>query len=327
MEKICPEINRAMENTLKNLKVAIVHDFLTTIGGAERVTQMLAEMFPQAPIYTLLYHPRVDKLFPKKKIIVSSLQYWHQTMKIPTKYLFSFMPQAIESFDFGDYDLVISSNNSFAGGIITNPKTYHLSYCHSPTRYLWDASHTYLDEQKLPGFIKNIIRAKLSDLRIWDRLSANRVQKYIANSQHVRRRIRKYYRREAEVIYPPVDTHLIKPKRGNAGYFIVISRLVSYKKIDLAIDACNLLKLPLIIIGEGEQKEAWEKLAGPTIEFLGWQSDKNKIEYLRNARALIFPGEEDFGIVPVEAMAAGKPVIAFNKGGLKESVTQDKTGI
>lgn len=316
-----------MESALKNLKVAIVHDFLTTMGGAERVTQAISEMFPEAPIYTLLYSSKVDKFFPAKKIIVSSLQRWHQKLGIPTKYLFPFMPQAIESFDLSDYDLVISSNNSFAGGVITGPRTYHISYCHSPTRYLWDATHTYLEEQRLPQWAKNIVRARLSDLRIWDRLSAGRVQTYVANSQNVRKRIRKYYRREAQVIYPPVDVGRIKPKANHADYFLVVSRLVSYKRIDLAIRACNLLGLPLIIIGEGEQKRTLERLAGPTIEFLGWQDDKNKIEYLRNARALIFPGEEDFGIVPVEAMAAGKPVIAFNKGGTTESIVPNVTGI
>lgn len=315
-----------MAKSLKQLRVAIVHDFLVNTGGAEKVTQVLSEIFPQAPIYTLLYKSQVGKLFPKRKIIVSYLQIWHK-LGIPTKFLFPFMPQAIEGFDFSDYDLVISSNNSFAGGIITPPDAFHLSYCHSPTRYLWDAYHSYTEEQKAPGWVKNIVKKMLHNLRIWDRLSADRVQQYIANSKHVRNRIRKYYKKDAEVIYPPVDVHLIKPKKDNTGYFIIISRLVSYKKIDIAVMACNMLKLPLIIIGDGEARKNLEKIAGPTIEFLGWQDDKNKVEYLRNARALIFPGEEDFGIVPVEAMAAGKPVIAYGKGGVTESVVKNKTGI
>jgi len=315
------------ENKLDTLKVAIVHDFLVNMGGAERVTQALTEIFPKAPIYTLLYDSKIDEFFSGKKIIVSALQYWHKIFRIPVKFLFSLMPQAIEDFDFSDYNLVISSNNSFAGGIITGPTIYHLSYCHSPTRYLWDASHTYIHEQKLPRWIASWVNHQLSNLRIWDRLSAGRVDKYITNSNYVKRRMKKYYRRDAQVIYPPVDIHKIKPKSGHSDYFLIISRLVSYKKIDLAIKACNALELPLIIIGEGPEKPALEKIAGTKIEFLGWCDDKNKIEYLRNSRALIFPGEEDFGIVPIEAMAAGKPVIAFNKGGVKESVIENETGL
>jgi len=311
----------------KTLRVALVHDFLTHWGGAEKVTLALAEIFPEAPIYTLLYHPRLDGFFPGKRIIVSPLQRWFSTFKVPAKFLLPWMASAIEGFNFSGYDLVISSNNSFAGGIITEPNTVHISYCHSPTRYLWDSFHTYIDEQRLPGWAKNVVKTILHELRIWDKLSAGRAQKYIANSRHVKRRISKYYRREAEVIYPPVDTDRIRPKKGQAGYFLVLSRLSSYKRIDLAVRACNELKLPLVVIGEGEMRQELMRMAGPTVEFLGWQSDKNKIEYLRNARALIFPGEEDFGIVPVEAMAAGKPVIAYGKGGVLESVIEGKTGL
>lgn len=311
----------------QNLKIAIVHDFLITLGGAEKVTQVLSDMFPGAPIYTLLYNSKLAEHFAGKKIIVSNLQYWYKFFKIPVKFLLPFMPSAIENFNFDDYDLVISSNNSFAGGIITRPDTFHLSYCHSPTRYLWDATHSYVEEQNLPFYIKNKVYEILHNLRIWDKLAAGRVDKYIANSHHVKNRIKKYYKKDAKVIYPPVDTEKIKPNSKNSGYFLIVSRLVSYKRIELAIKACNILKLPLIIIGDGPSKKYLQKIAGSTIEFLGWQSDKNKIEYLRNSRALIFPGEEDFGIVPVEAMAAGKPVIAFNKGGVKESVIENKTGI
>lgn len=311
----------------QNLRIAIVHDFLTTLGGAEKVTQALSNIFPGAPIYTLLYNPKLASHFAGKKIIVSNLQHWYRFFKIPVKFLLPFMPSAIESFDFNDYDLVVSSNNSFAGGIITRPDTFHLSYCHSPTRYLWDATHTYVEDQNLPGYIKNKIYQILHNLRIWDKIASGRVDKYIANSYYVKNRIKKYYKKDAKVIYPPVDTDKIKPGSKNLGYFLIISRLVSYKKIDIAIKACNILKLPLIIIGEGPSKKYLQKIAGSTIEFLGWQSDQNKIEYLRNSRALIFPGEEDFGIVPVEAMAAGKPVIAFNKGGVKESVVENETGI
>jgi len=319
-----------MEKSLKDLsklKVAIVHDFLTKIGGAEKVTQALCEIFPQAPIYTLLYESKVDSLFPQKKIIVSYLQSWYRKWHIPTKFLLPFMAQAIESFDFSNYDLVISSNNSFAGGIITPADVPHISYCHSPTRYLWDAFHSYIKEQNLPRWGRWVLQLLLHDLRIWNKLSSGRVTKYVANSQYVRNRIKKYYRRDATVVYPPVAVDAISPKADHADYFLVVSRLTPYKRIDLAIAACNDLRLPLVIIGEGEDLPRLKKLAGFSIEFLGWQSDRNKIEYLRNSRALIFPGEEDFGIVPVEAMAAGKPVIAYRKGGALESVVDGKTGV
>jgi glycosyltransferase involved in cell wall biosynthesis len=311
----------------KPLRVAIVHDFLVNFGGAEQVTLTLSEMFPDAPIYTLLYHRRLDKLFPNKKIIVSPLQRWFETFHIPTKFLLPWMAGAIEGFNFSGYDLVISSNNSFAGGIITEPETVHISYCHSPTRYLWDAYHTYINEQRLPNLAKNVVRQMLHRLRIWDKLSAGRPSLYLANSVHVQKRIHKYYRRDSVVVYPPVDTNKISPKKSNAGYFLILSRLSNYKRIDLAVLACNALKLPLVIIGEGESRRGLERLAGSTIEFLGWQNEDSKLEYLKNARALIFPGEDDFGIVPVEAMAAGKPVIAYGVGGALESIVDGKTGL
>jgi len=309
------------------VKVAIVHDFLTKIGGAEKVTQSLSEIFPVAPIYTLLYDCKVDDWFPRKKIIVSYLQRWYKTFGVPQKFLLPWMALAIESFDFTGYDLVVSSNNSFAGGVITPPHTVHISYCHSPTRYLWDAFHNYVEEQNLGRLSKWLLQGLLHNLRIWDKLSSGRVTQYIANSQYVKNRIQKYYRKDAVVIYPPVDVEKIQPKTEHAEYFLVVSRLTPYKRIDLAIEACNDLRLPLIIIGEGEDMARLKKLAGFRVEFLGWQSEQSKIEYLRNARALIFPGEEDFGIVPVEAMAAGKPVIAYRKGGTLETVMDGKTGI
>lgn len=319
-----------MENVVKKfgqLKVALVHDFLVKIGGAEKVTQALSEMFPEAPVYTLIYDPKVDSLFPQKKIVVSYLQRWYRTWHVPAKALLPFMAEAIESFDFTGYDLVISSNNSFAGGIITPPDVPHISYCHSPTRYLWDAFHSYVAEQQLPRFAKELLQHILHNLRIWNKLSSGRVTTYVANSHYVKNRIRKYYRQDAVVIYPPIDVDKIQPKPGHADYFLVVSRLSAYKRVDLAIAACNDLRVPLVIIGEGEEGARLQKMAGFSIDFLGWQNETNKIEYLRNARALIFPGEEDFGMVPVEAMAAGKPVIAYRKGGALETVIAGKTGV
>lgn len=309
------------------IKVAIVHDFLMKVGGAEKVTSAISELFPDAPIYTLLYNHQVDKLFPQRKIIVSYLQQWQKLFHLPTKFLLPFMATAIESFDFSGYDLVVSSSHSFAGGIITPAETVHISYCHSPTRYLWDAFHSYINEQRLSGWGKGILNRLLHQLRIWDKLSSDRVQKYIANSNYVKNRIRKYYRQDSTVIYPPVDVDQIKPTPTHSDYFLVISRLTPYKRIDLAIAACDTLHLPLVIIGTGEDEARLKKMAGFSVDFLGWQNDVNKIKYLQNCRALIFPGEEDFGIVPVEAMAAGKPVIAYRKGGALETVQEGVTGM
>ena len=309
------------------IKVALVHDFLMKVGGAEKVTSAISELFPDAPIYTLLYDRQVDKLFPQRKIVVSYLQQWQKILHLPTKFLLPFMATAIESFDFTGYDLVISSNHSFAGGIITPTETVHISYCHSPTRYLWDAFHGYVNEQRLSGWGKGILNRLLHKLRIWDKLSSGRVQSYIANSNYVKNRIQKYYRQDSTVIYPPVDIDQINPTPTHSDYFLVVSRLTPYKRIDLAIEACNTLHLPLVIIGAGEDEVRLKKLAGFSVDFLGWQSDANKIKYLQNCRALIFPGEEDFGIVPVEAIAAGRPVIAYRKGGTTETVQEGITGM
>ncbi|MEA1909764.1 MAG: glycosyltransferase [Patescibacteria group bacterium] len=327
-----------MENTVENkrlinepfknraLKVALVHDFLAKEGGAEKVTQVLSEIFPDAPIYTLLLSKNMQKMFSGRKINTSSLQKFYEKFNIPTKWLMFKMPRAIEEFDFSKFDVVISSSHSFAKGIITSPDTIHISYCHSPTRYLWDACHSYLEEQKLPGFIKFLLQPRLHNLRIWDRLAASRVDYFVANSNYVKNRIKKYYRKDAKVIYPPVEipTNLTSNKKD---YFLVLSRLSAYKKVDLAIQAFNKLGLSLVVIGDGEQLDELKQEASDNIKFLGFKEDNEKWEYLSSARALIFPGEEDFGIVPVEAMAAGLPVIAFNKGGLKESVADGKTGI
>ena len=309
--------------TVREPKIAIVHDFLQSLGGAERVTLAMSEIYPEAPIYTLTYSSRLDKYFGGNQVITSYLQKWSW---FPAKLLLPFYPLAIESFDFDDFDIVIYNSHSFAKNIITPPSCTHIAYIHSPMRYVWDTWHTYIDEQRFGPVIKSWAQRILSQIRLWDFLGASRVDVFVANSRNVRNRIRKYYRRDATIIYPPVDVDTIAPQPGG-GYFLVVSRLSRYKRVDLAVAACNELDLPLKVIGTGEEEAVLRRMAGSTVEILGWQDDVAKIQHLQGCRALIFPGEEDFGIVPVEAMAAGKPVIAFRKGGLLETVVDDETGL
>lgn len=309
---------------MKDLKIAIVHDFLHGLGGAERVTLALSGIFPDAPIYTLIYTPKLAPYFEGRRIVVSYLQRYS---RLPAKSLLPFYAQAIEQFDFSDFDVVVSSSHSFAKNIITPADTLHIAYIHSPMRYVWDTWHSYLKQQRLGPAVEGTMRNILSKIRIWDRLGSSRVDIFVANSKNVHNRIRKYYRRDSQVIYPPVDVEKISPRKEHKDYFLVVSRLSYYKRVDLAVEACRELNVPLVVIGTGEQGTHLKQLAGEKTKILGWVDDDEKIKYLQNCRALIFPGEEDFGIVPVEAMAAGKPVIAFEKGGLLETVVDGKTGV
>ena len=309
------------------MKVAIVHDFLLKLGGAERVLKVLSEMFPKAPIFTLLYDEQaVGHVFPKERINASFLQDYPNFIKRRHRLLTYKMPRAVEEFDFENFDLVVSSSNSFAHGIITPLNTKHLCYCHSPMRYAWDYASEYRKENDIRGlkgfFYANLIKY----LREWDRVSADRPTSYVANSMNVQKRIKKYYGAESDVIYPPVDTKRFKASGKNSNYFLIVSTLTPYKKIDLAVELFNKINRQLIIIGDGPQKKYLQSIAGGNIDFLGFKDDKVVKEYMENCRALIFPGEEDFGIVPVEAMACGKPVLAFGKGGALESVIPGKTG-
>lgn len=311
------------------MKIALVHEFLTKIGGAEKVLLSLHKMFPDAPIYTLVYDQKgLDGKFDDCKIIESSLKKYPGFIKRKTKFLLPKLSKAIEEFDFSDFDIVISSSNSFAHGILTKPKTFHLCYCHSPMRYAWDWTFEYLKENKIGYGLKGIyIRNLLHKIRIWDKAASFRVDCWIANSGNVKKRIKKYYGFDSKIIYPPVHISKMDIQNLPDEYYVIVSRLEPYKKIDLAIKAFNKLGKELVIIGIGSHGEYLKSIANDNIEFLGWQSDKAVKEYLKNAKALIFPGEDDFGIVPVEALSCGRPVVAFGAGGAKEIIIDGKTGV
>ncbi|MEK7665719.1 MAG: glycosyltransferase [Patescibacteria group bacterium] len=308
------------------MKVALVHDHLIQDGGAEKVLQQLQCLFPEAPTFTLFYEPeRVDPAFKKKEIRTSFLQRLPFARK-KYQWLLPLMPLATELYDLSAFDVVISSSSAFSKGVIVKPSTIHLCYCHTPTRYLWSDTLSYVQELRLPRIFKKIIPIILSWLRIWDRHAADRVDVFIANSEAVRGRIKKYYRHDAIVIYPPVSIEPFAISNDQKTYYLAGGRLVSYKRIDLVIETCNRLRLPLKIFGSGPMETELKHKAGPTIEFVGRVSEKEKAKLYADCIAYIHPQEEDFGITAVEAMASGRPVIAYHRGGAIETVIEGITG-
>lgn len=304
--------------------VAIAHEMLTKLGGAERVVKKLSQIFPKSPLYTLFQDKKgTDEWFGGQKIITSKLQKWVD-YKVPKKLLLSQMPKAIESFDLSHFDVVISSSSAFAHGIKVGKNTKHICYCHSPMRYAWDYTHEYT--KNYSGLMQFLIAQKLNKIRQWDYQTAQNIDVIVANSMHVQKRIQKYWRREAKVIYPPVNTSRFTATKKHEDYFLIVSALTPFKKIDIAIKTFNKIRRKLVIIGDGGQKKYLRSIAKSNIEFLGRKSDEVVKDYMENCRAFIFPGEEDFGITPVEAMAAGKPVLAYNKGGVTESVQAGISG-
>ena len=324
------------ENVTKKPRVALVHDYLIRYGGAERVLKELHRMYPDAPIYTLLADPEVvSREFSDAEIRTSFVNKLPRVLKKRYKYFAPLLAIAVEQFDLSSYDIVISSSSAFAKGIITKPETLHIDYCHTPTRFLWDWTHPYVERSGSSRVKKGIMRLVLHVLRLWDFEAAQRPDYIIANSKNVQARIKKFYRRDAEVIYPPVSLRERKeglvPLRGGSGppreYFLIVSYLQTYKNVDIAVEAFTKLELPLVIIGTGPEQKRLEEIAGPTITFLGWQPDGVVASYIHGAKAFIFPTDEDFGIAPVEAMMAGKPVLALRRGGALEYVEEGITGI
>jgi glycosyltransferase involved in cell wall biosynthesis len=309
----------------RKLKVAIVHYWLVNMRGGERVIEDLCKLFPDADIFTHSYAPEnVSPTIRQHRVtttFVSRLPFARTHFR---KYL-PLMPYALEHLDLSAYDLVISSESGPAKGVIVRPDALHICYCHSPMRYIWDQYAPYY--ASAAGATRFIMPWAATPLRQWDVTSAARVDHFVANSRCVAERIRKYWRRDAEVIPPPVDVKRFNATRARDDFYLHVGEMVPYKRTDLAIQACNALGRRLIVIGDGAEAKSLRKLAGPTIEFIGRASDEVVADHYARCRALLFAGEEDFGIVPVEAMASGAPVIAFGRGGVRDSILADVTGV
>lgn len=310
----------------KPYKTAIIHDWFCNMGGGDKVAEAFLDIMPDSPIYTSCYLEK--SLTPKLKesdIRVSFLQRKLNQKKDNHQSFLPFMPTAFESFDLNEYDIVLSSSSSCAKGIITNPNSIHICYCHTPMRYAWEYMYEYTEH--MGKLKKTIISFMMNYMKIWDVISANRVDYFIANSKNVANRIWKHYRRKATVIHPPIDTDFFTPGDEDGDFYLCVSRLVKYKRIDLAVKACNQMQLPLIVIGQGAEYERLKSIAGKTVQILGRQSDDVIRAHYRRCKAFIFPGEEDFGMTSLEVQACGKPVIAYKKGGALETVIDEKTGV
>ena len=311
------------------MKIAIVHDFLYQYGGAERVLEVIKELYPEAPVYTSLYDPKyMSETIKNWEIITPKFTSFPALTKIHKYYTF-LLPLFFEHFELHQYDVIISSTAHFAKGILTKPSQVHICYCHTPPRFLYHYE-TEINRHSI-AIYKPILAFVDHYLRIWDFLAAQRVDYFVANSVNVQKRISKFYRREATVIHPPLMTSykfdndkLIQVKEGS--YFLVVSRLAAYKNIDLGIRVCNELKIPLHIVGVGKEEKRLKVISGATVTFLGQLSEERLAEEYQNCKALLYLCEEDFGMTPIEAMAYGKPIIAYGRGGVMESVVRGETG-
>lgn len=310
------------------MKVAIVTDWLTNYGGAESVISAFHDLFPQAPIYTTLYNPKKMRELGKLPDVRTT---WLQ--KIPFakshhQWFLGQMPVAVEMMDLDGYDIVLSSCHSVSKGVITKPSTLHISYCHTPMRYAWESWDFETRLKKFPGLLRPLIRRQIKKIREWDYCAAQRVDKYIANSTYIAGKIMEHYGRDSQVIYPPVHTEKFKPAAHPTNdYYFSIGRLIPYKKFDLLVETFNHLGLPLKIAGTGPDLDKLKKMAGPTVEVMGYVNDSTLADLYANCRAMLFPQIEDAGIVPLEAMSAGRPVIALNRGGSLDTMIENKTGV
>ncbi len=311
------------------MKLAIAHEWLDTYAGSERVVEQILQLYPDADLFSLVdfLAPSERSFIHHKTVTTSFIQNLPGARRHFRQYL-PFMPIAIEQLNLTDYDIVVSSNHAVTKGVITRADQLHISYVHTPIRYAWDLQWQYLEQAQLKRGLKSLVtRLILHYLRLWDVSTAHRVDRFVANSRFIARRIWKAYRRRATVIYPPVATHRYRADRPRADFYLTVSRFVPYKRVDLTIAAFNQLGLPLVVIGDGSDRARLQAIARPHIHFLGYQSDTAVIDHMERCKAFIFPAEEDFGITPVEAQAAGAPVIAYGRGGVTETVVPGKTGI
>ncbi|HWQ12815.1 MAG TPA: glycosyltransferase [Roseiflexaceae bacterium] len=305
------------------MRVALVHDYLNQYGGAERVLEALHALYPQAPVYTSIYDPSaMPPAYRAWDIRTSWMQRLPGWRRLFRAY-FPLYPSAFESFDLSGYDLIVSSSSAYAKGVIPPPGALHICYCHTPMRFAWRTAD-YVAREGL-GPLRAALGLPLTLLRLWDVVSSGRVDAFVANSRAVAARIRRCYGRAAAVIPPPVDLPPFAPREPEP-FYLAGGRLAPYKRLDLAVRACSALQLPLIVFGEGRDRAALQAIAGPSVTFLGHVSEERRRELFARCRAFIFPGEEDFGITPLEAMAAGRPVIAYAAGGALDTVVEGVTG-
>lgn len=312
---------------MEECKVALVHDWLTGQRGGEKVLEVFAEIFSQAPIYTLFHFPGSQSEEIEKRTITTSFLQSLPFLKKRYRFYLPLFPLAAELFDLQGYDFIVSSSHCVAKGIIPHPDALHICYVHSPIRYAWNQYFPYFSPDKLNILSRVSIPPIIHYLRIWDESSSHRVDHFMANSKNVARRIQKYYRRQAEVIPPPVETQFFRPGKKQEDYYLIVSALVPYKRIDLAIEAFNRTGVALKIVGQGPDYKRLKRQARANIKFLGALEAKDLLTIYQEAQALILPGEEDFGITSLESQACGVPVIAYGRGGALETVVPSQTGL
>jgi glycosyltransferase involved in cell wall biosynthesis len=314
----------------RDVRVALVHDWLTGMRGGEKVLETICDLYPDAPLFSLVHaRGQVSPTIERRRIRTSFVQRLPGATRLYRQFLPLF-PSAVELFDLDGFDLVISTSHCAVKSVVRPGRAVHLSYCHSPMRYAWDQFGAYFGPAEVGALRSRLLRPVMAGLARWDRATAGRVDSFVANSHYVAERIRRYYNRESTVVYPPVDTAFYGPsddRRETRSGFLVVSALVPYKRLDVAIDACRRIGAPLTIVGTGPERARLQALAGSDVTFLGWRSNEEIRELYRRCAATLLPGVEDFGMVPVEAQACGCPVVALGSGGAGETVVNGETGV